>query len=399
MVVSAKGGSGLEHHQVGSIANHDTDALSEGTTNLYFTNERVDDRVAALVDGGTGISATYNDAGNLLSLAVDFGEINTDNLTEGSTNRFFTQARTRSAFTYNTGIQHDGSGGLSVTQSDINTDNVTEGSTNIFFTNARTRGALSASGDLGYNASTGVFSFTERTDAEVNGLADARIALNVGTNLDLSNQDTGDLAEGTNLYYTNARADARIALQVGANLDISNQSTSDLSEGTNLYYTQARADARVDAGFTAKSTSDLSEGTNLYYTDARADARVAAAASNYATAAQGTLADSATQPGDLATVATSGSYNDLANLPTLFSGAYNDLTGKPTLFSGAYGDLTGAPTLGTAAATDSTAYATAAQGTKADTALQAETITLATLKAEVAASTSFADFKTRIAAL
>jgi hypothetical protein len=354
--------------QVGSIANHDTDALSEGTTNLYFTNERVDDRVAALIDGGTGISATYNDAGNLLSLAVDFGEINTDNLTEGSTNRFHTQARVRNAFTYGTGIQHDGSGGLSVTQSDINTDNVTEGSTNIFFTNARTRGALSASGDLGYNASTGVFSFTERTDAEVNGLADARIALNVGTNLDLSNQDTGDLAEGTNLYYTNARADARIALQVGANLDISNQSTSDLSEGTNLYFTNARADARADARIAASDTNNLSEGSNnLYYTDARADARIANAAGNYATAAQGTLADSATQPGDLATVATSGSYNDLSNLPTLFSGAYADLTGKPTLFSGAYADLTGKPTLGTAAATDSTAYATAAQGTQANT--------------------------------
>ena len=226
---------------------------------------------------------------------------------------------------------------------------------------------MSVSGDLGYNASTGVFSFTERTDAEVNSLADTRIALNVGTNLDLSNQDTGDLAEGTNLYYTNARADARIALQVGANLDLSSKDTGDLAEGSNLYYTQARADARVDAGFTAKSTSDLSEGTNLYYTDARADARVAAAASNYATAAQGTLADSATQPGDLATVATSGSYNDLSNLPTLFSGAYADLTGKPTLFSGAYADLTGKPTLGSAAATDSTAYATAAQGTQADT--------------------------------
>ena len=371
--------------QVGSIANHDTDALSEGTTNLYFTNERVDDRVAALVDGGTGISATYDDANNLLSLAVDFGEINTDNLTEGSSNRFFTQARTRNAFTYGNGIQHDGSGTISVTESDINTDNLTEGSTNIFFTNARARGAFSAGGDLGYNASTGEFTFTERTDAEVNGLADARIALNVGTNLDLSNQDTGDLTEGTNLYYTNARADARIALQVGANLDLSSKSTSDLSEGTNLYYTQARADARVDAGFAAKDTGDLAEGTNLYYTDARADARVAAAASNYATAAQGTLADSATQPGDLATVATSGSYNDLSNLPTLFSGAYADLTGKPTL--------------GTAAAAATGDFATAAQGAKADTALQSETIDLTTLKAEVAASTSFADFKSRIAAL
>jgi len=37
----------------------------------------------------------------------------------------------------------------------------------------------------------------------------------------------------------------------------------------------------------------------------------------FATAAQGALADSAVQPGDLATVATSGSYNDLSNKPTV----------------------------------------------------------------------------------
>jgi hypothetical protein len=40
-------------------------------------------------------------------------------------------------------------------------------------------------------------------------------------------------------------------------------------------------------------------------------------ASAYATAAQGALADSATQPGDLATVATSGDYDDLSNKPTV----------------------------------------------------------------------------------
>jgi len=58
------------------------------------------------------------------------------------------------------------------------------------------------------------------------------------------------------------------------------------------------------------------------------------AATDYATAAQGSLADSAVQPGDLAAVATSGAYGDLSSLPTL----------------------------GTAAATDATAYATAAEG-------------------------------------
>lgn len=39
----------------------------------------------------------------------------------------------------------------------------------------------------------------------------------------------------------------------------------------------------------------------------------------------------------LATVATSGSYNDLTNKPTLFSGNYNDLTNKPTI-PAAYND-------------------------------------------------------------
>lgn len=51
---------------------------------------------------------------------------------------------------------------------------------------------------------------------------------------------------------------------------------------------------------------------------------------------------------DLAAVATSGSYNDLSNKPTLFSGSYNDLTNKPELFSGSYNDLSDKPTIYTA---------------------------------------------------
>jgi len=126
-------------------------------------------------------------------------------------------------------------------------------------------------------------------------------------------------------------------------------------------------------------------------------------AMTFATTAQGAAADTAVQPGDLATVATSGSYTDLinkpslfdgeytslANKPALFDGSYANLTGKPTLFdgeyaslantpalfSGSYTDLSNKPTLGTAAATDATAYATAAQGATADTALQPSDLT------------------------
>jgi hypothetical protein len=68
--------------------------------------------------------------------------------------------------------------------------------------------------------------------------------------------------------------------------------------------------------------------------------------SDFATAAQGATADTAVQPGDLATVATTGAYSDLS----------------------------GTPTLGTAASQNSTDFATAAQGTKADTALQSSDI-------------------------
>jgi hypothetical protein len=68
--------------------------------------------------------------------------------------------------------------------------------------------------------------------------------------------NTDGLTEGSsNLYYTDARADARVNLQTGANLDLSNKSTSDLSEGTNLYYTDARVSANTDVtANTAKVT-------------------------------------------------------------------------------------------------------------------------------------------------
>ena len=96
----------------------------------------------------------------------DFGELILTMLLRVQ-QQIFHSGENEKYFTYGTGIQHDGSGTLSVTQGDIDTDNITEGSTNIFFTDSRARGAFSVTGDLGYNASTGVFSFTERTDAEM----------------------------------------------------------------------------------------------------------------------------------------------------------------------------------------------------------------------------------------
>lgn len=54
---------------------------------------------------------------------------------------------------------------------------------------------------------------------------------------------------------------------------------------------------------------------------------------DFATAAQGALADTAVQPDDLAAVATSGAYGDLSGLPSLFDGAYSSLSGIPSTFA------------------------------------------------------------------
>ena len=252
--ITANGGVvGNVTGQTSDISNHDTDALTEGSTNLYFTNERVDDRIDALFVASTGITKVYDDTAGTYTLSVTQADIDTDNVTEGSTNLFTTAARTRTHFTYGTGIELSGAGELSVTQVDIDTDNITEGSTNIFYTEGRFNTSLAAkTTDDVTEGSANLY----YTDAR----ADARIAA----------ATTDDLSEGsTNLYYTDARAEASFDTKIAA------ADTDNLSEGsTNLYYTDARAEASFDTKIAAASTSDLSEGTNLYYTEARVQTKL-----------------------------------------------------------------------------------------------------------------------------
>ena len=78
------------------LASSTTDDLAEGS-NLYFTDERVDDRVAALVQAGDNITVSYDDVNGTLTIS---GEVEdnlsnntTDDLAEGSTNLYYTDAR------------------------------------------------------------------------------------------------------------------------------------------------------------------------------------------------------------------------------------------------------------------------------------------------------------------
>ena len=203
------------------IAAATTADLTEGS-NLYFTNERVDDRVAALVVGGNNITATYDDAAGTLTLDGQPGYTDTD----------------VGAYLSNNGYDTATNIIASITDSAPTTlDTLNE--------------LAAALGDDPNFATTITNSIaTKLAIADFTSTADTWIAT----------KSTSDLSEGTNLYYTDARADARIA---AANTD-------DLSEGsTNLYFTDARADARIalqvgaNLDLSSKSTSDLAEGTNL----------------------------------------------------------------------------------------------------------------------------------------
>ena len=292
---------------VSSIANHDTGDLAEGS-NLYYTDERVDDRVNALIVAGTGITRVYDDSAGTYTLSVTQADVNTDTITEGSTNLFTTAARTRTHFTYGTGIELSGAGQLSVTQADIDTDNVTEGSTNLFTTAARTR-----------------THFTYGTGIELSGSGELSV-----TQADIN---TSNVTEGTKLFYTDARFDTRLAAKT----------TDNLTEGSsNLYYTDARADARADIKVAAatganlnlasKSTSDLSEGTNQYYTEARVQAKL-----------------------DNAFAQLSAMLNNLATSTTLTLGLSGDPTPGAVVTTGVSVGGGGGFTAGTAVATSGSA--------------------------------------------
>jgi hypothetical protein len=63
---------------------------------LYFTDERVDDRVAVLIQNGTGITWSYNDVANILTPTVSLAAFSTTNLSEGA-NLYFTDERAQDA--------------------------------------------------------------------------------------------------------------------------------------------------------------------------------------------------------------------------------------------------------------------------------------------------------------
>ena len=192
---------------VSSLSNHDTDNLSEGSSNLYYTDARARASISATGDisynSSTGVISFTGSSSGVTSVNTQTGTVvlNTDNIGEGSSNLYFTNARANSNFDTRLATK--------------STSNLAEGS-NLYYTTARARASISeGSTQLSYNSTTGVLTYTQ------------------------GNTDT--VSEGSNnLYYTQARF----------NSAFSNKTTANLTENTNLYYTDTRANSAIDARVT-----------------------------------------------------------------------------------------------------------------------------------------------------
>ena len=134
---------------------------------------------------------------------------------------------------------------------------------------------LTVSGNSTVGGTLGVTGAITAT-AGVTGDLTGNVTGNVtGTVSNVSNHDTGDIAEGSNLYFTTARARAAISATGSLSynsstgvISFTQGNTDTVAEGsTNLYYTNARARAAmsvVDAGGDGSLSYNSSTGAITY---------------------------------------------------------------------------------------------------------------------------------------
>ena len=164
-----------------------------------------------------------------------------------------------------------GSGSVSAASlSSITTDNVSEGSTNVYYTDTRARGSVSVTGgNLSYDSGTGVIQLTTDTIRGAISVTDAggdgSLAYSAGVIT-----YTGPSAAETRAHFSGSTGisynSSTGAFTTSA---IPNASLSNSSITINSNSVDLGASVTLD-------TDDVGEGsTNLYYTDARVDSRLA----------------------------------------------------------------------------------------------------------------------------
>ena len=266
----------------------DTDDITEAT-NKYYTAERVDDQVNTLVQAGTGITKTYDDTAGTLTIANNAPDQTValtggTGITASGTYPNFTIINTQPdqtvSLTAGTGITVSGTypnftianSGAGISLTDLSATDAGglgsfsyDNSSGVFTytgpSDANVRSLISAvdnggDGSLSYNSSTGVISYTGPSSSEVQA------------HITKTYVDSLGIAASTADTLSTARTINGVSFDGSANISFD---TDSVSEGTsNLYYTTAR----FNTAFATKDTADLTEGTNLYYTNERVDDRV-----------------------------------------------------------------------------------------------------------------------------
>lgn len=268
----------LAHSGSNRTAQEGTTASAKSTSGktykilLALTAKMITDIQAAITAAAaTGpVTSVFGRTGVVTAQSADY---NTSQVTE-VTNLYWTTARFDTAFAAKT------------------TANLAE-NTNLYYTDVRAdaritlqKGAANGIATLGADSKipSSQLPALAITDTFVVGSQAAMLALTA---------QTGDVAVRTDLSQTFILAvnDPTIlanwqvlltpvdsVLSVNGKTGAVTLTTSDVAEGTNLYYTQTR----FDTAFAAKSTSGLAEGSNLYFTNARA---IAALLTAYASGA------------------------------------------------------------------------------------------------------------------
>ena len=233
----------------------DLDDIAEASstpTNLFYTNERVDDRVAVLLTGGTGINKSYDDAADSLTLSVDFTEFTTDDVVEGSTDLYFTDTRARAAISV-TDAGGDGSLGY---------DNGTGVLTYTGPSAAEVRAHVSVTdlggdGSMSYDSGTGVITYTGPSPLETRQ----------------------HLSSGTGVSYNSASGVISIGQAVNTNSDVTFGEVTIGASGTrNLLIQNTDNVGTVDtvanitfkhSGIDFTSDSIVADGNDLGHIDFR----------------------------------------------------------------------------------------------------------------------------------
>jgi len=185
-----------------------TTDINEGT-NLYYTTARAnsdfDTRLAtkSTTNLAEGSNLYYTTARSNSDFDTRFATKSTTDLAEG-TNLYYTATRFNSAFAAKT------------------TDNLNEGTTNFYFTNARARTAISVSdlggdGSLSYDNSTGVITYTGPSASEV------RAHFSAGTGVTIT---TGEISIGQSVATTDAVTFGSVNIDSRAVLDTATLTTS-----------------------------------------------------------------------------------------------------------------------------------------------------------------------------